>query len=374
MRFRTLLALIPVTGPRLERQLRTFAYLAVVLSASATLALLMPTDRYYQEVDYAGGRFDVEIVGLLTHSELAELEQVAHDGSSLAPFVLLSGAEVTRGDRHSTRTSVYLTSVPEALEFSWFATATLITPPLAGVSRPWIDLAADVAVQIGASAGDRVVIAIQGRDVSFRVRAVRAIARHGSRRTAVAVMDDVAGLIPGVAATAATVATARTADEVRNAVFSTRPDVTVGSREQRLADVRRGMTGPSTGAVLALAFLGMAILVGLAVREASALLRSRRDEYITLSTIGVPGRKLALLAIVVEIAPAASAGLVSYWLVTSGSYRYMFFAALPPPFERPLLVALGAGVVGFAAVTGLTIFVQIRSPRMRWFRAGTAAE
>jgi hypothetical protein len=354
--------------------LRGGLFLFVAAATIASLVLSLPVTSYFRSADYAASRFDYEILGVLAPAQLEALRRIPGT-MSVTGFLEFSPAELDANGR-SAGTSLLLTSEPENLPDSWFVDEAVIErSPATG---NWVDVTADVAATLGVHAGDQVTTPLGGHPYAATVRRVLAL-DHNSFPAAIGpltpearelIPDDPLGAsLAGSTADLVTTTLVRTSaslDQVRSAVSSApKAESIVVQRRSEIAE-HLATADPlsSMPTIVAATALGIAALLGLAIREGAALVRRQRRELAIFVALGAsPGRVVEMLIVLegsVALAASVSAGAV----VVLVAYRGLLAPALPPLFVGPLALALGVATVAYVLTLGAATRRALRATKL----------
>jgi hypothetical protein len=322
--------------------------------------------RYYDTVDYESPAFDIEIIGLLTASELAAIH--ATDGvDTLVAFLAVEPAELRAGTQTVSPTKVYLTATPDLIGSSWFADSTAVRAGSTGPS--WLDVSADVARGLGVQPGDWVALPFGTGEYRAQVRRILAVARDGIPFVAVGPRTPaVEQLLPTEVRDVATVALVGISGDA-DAVIRDIEDQIGSDRLEvrtRLAALEAVDADPlqSMPILVAIASLGLATLIGLAIREGALLVARRRIDLAVIAALGVETRRIALSLGVLESAFVILALGAAYWVVTAVSFEWLFAAVLPPAFRGQLALALILGALSYSLTLVGTTWWQLRHTRL----------
>jgi hypothetical protein len=355
--------------------LRTALFFLVAASGVASLVLVLPVGQYYATVDYASGNFDIEVIALLSRSQLEQLKAVP-SVARVASFLAIEPATISREGRGVSPAKVYLTDDPGEIANSWFSDSTVISTGTVG--DDWLDVSADVARQLGAGPGDWVSVPFASGEYRAQIRRILAVARDRIPFVAVGPRTpEVTQLLPGDVRDAVTVSLLGISGSQSDVVTRLRdildPDRTVvRTRSEALAaadtDPLRDMP-----ILLVITLLGLATLVGLAIREGGLMVARRRIDLSVLAALGASPNRLALSFGAVEAAFVIPALIGAYIVVSRLSFEWLFAAALPPPFRVPLLAALiFGGLCYLGALAAATIWHLSRVRVVEVLTAGTA--
>lgn len=334
--------------------LRTALFLVVAVTISASLALLLPVNRYYKTVDYAEGTFDIEVNAILdgaTQTAIRRLPGVV----AAAAFHQLAPVTFRHGDRQAAPGTFDVALDPEGVTPSWFADSTTLSGPVE-VGESWVDISAGVARALGVGAGGWLEIVL-GPDVyQAQIRRVMATARDGWLFAAVGPLSGslepiLARMEGGTEAATHMLIGTPDAENVVWMLGSLLPPK--GGRVRTRAEAVEEAAGDdpfvTAPIIVAMTGLGLATLAGLAVREGALVVTRRRRELAILLALGVTSTQIATRIALVEAGFVSLALGIAYLLVKDFAFAVVFAAALPPRFVGLLigafLIAAGAYLV-----------------------------
>jgi hypothetical protein len=262
---------------------------------------------------------------------------------------------------------VYFTTTPDLIASSWFADSTEVRRGSTGAQ--WLDVSADVARGLGAQPGDWVVLPFATGEYRAQVRRVLAVARDGIPFVAAGPRTpEVDGLLPLEVRDAATVALLSVSGDANNVVGKVR-DLIGGDRVEARTRVSALMAADadplqSMPILVAIATLGLACLIGLAVREGALLVARRRVDLAVIAVLGVEPRDIAFSLGVLESAFVVVALAGAYIVVAAVSFEWLFAAVLPPSFWAPLACALILGAFSYGVTLIGSTWWQLRRNRL----------
>ena len=305
----------------------------------------------------------MQIDGLITPELARAVEPLSEPGSQIS-FTTLDPAVINANGRTAPSASVYFTATPDRLDNTWFPDSAVIDRTDVPGDE-WADISAGAARDLGVGPGDQIEVPIIGNTVRLTVRRILAVSRFGFLDLAVAPMSSkVAGAL-GSAQTGSTptvllLRTTHTLEDIRQAVESVAPPgkTQVLARTQWLAQTRLDpFASQPVRAVTTL--LGLACLLGLAVREGHSLFRRRHHDLVVLVAIGADRRKLIGTLLLLEAIAVTMALAVAWWLVRQVAFRAAFAPALPPSLDTTLAVALLAGGCAYLVTVGFTTWRRL---------------
>jgi hypothetical protein len=349
---------------QLRMALRTALFLAATMTVIASLGLVLPVNRYYRTVDYAEGEFDIEVNGILsaaTRDRVRALPGVV-DAAAFNQFVPVG---FRNGDRRAAPGIFDARLEPEAGGPTWFADATVVAGP-AAVGEAWVDISAAIARALGVGPGDWIVVELGVDEYPAQVRRVMAIARDGL---------SYAALGPMTAALTEILSAPKWEGEPTDA---TQMLLVASDRERLVAELRALLMPPeryvirtrsealdeaasddpfvSASILVAMSGLGLATLVGLALREGALLVVRRRRDLALLVALGTSASRVAARLALVEAVVAAIALGLSFLLVRDLAFGLVFAGTLPPRF----VPALTAAILVAAATYLVAVFLATR--------------
>lgn len=376
------LPLAVLLAVQLRSALRTALFLLASMTVIASLALVLPVNRYYKTVDYAEGEFDIEVNGVLDPPTRAAVERLPGVRAA-ASFNQFTPVEFRNGDRSAAPGTFDAIVESGADGPTWFPDSAVVAGP-APVGDAWLDVSAAVARALGVGPGDWVVVGLGVDEYRAQVRRVLAVARDGWGYAALGPRSGALTAIlmepkweAGVA-TSATHMLLVTSDPGSvmaelQALLSPPGRLLIRTRSEALAQATSDDPFVSASILVAMSGLGLATLVGLAIREGALLVARKRRDLALLVAVGVPASRLAARMALIEAVVVALALGLAFLLVRDFAFGFLFAAALPPGFVPPLLAAIVVAAATYLVAVFLATRWHLRRVRvMEVLAAGTA--